>query len=75
MQQPFSQDLQVRRSGGGAIPSQFVAKARTWCCRRAEMIDHIVHDADVVAINGNSYRLRNTEKDTLTSLRTENRAQ
>jgi DNA replication protein DnaC len=41
----------------------------------AAMIDRIVHHADVLTLKGNSYRLRNTEIDTLPSHRHENRAQ
>jgi len=41
----------------------------------AAMIDRIVHHADVLTLKGNSYRLRNTEIDTLPSHRNENRAQ
>ena len=41
----------------------------------AAMIDRIVHHADVLTLKGNSYRLRNTEIDTLPSHRRENRAQ
>ena len=41
----------------------------------AAMIDRIVHHADVLTLKGNSYRLRNTEIDTLPSHRSENRAQ
>jgi hypothetical protein len=39
------------------------------------MIDRIVHHADVHTLEGNSYRLHNTEIDTLPSIRSENRAQ
>ena len=40
----------------------------------AAMIDRIVHHADVLTLKGNSYRLRNTEIDTLPSTRPENTA-
>ena len=51
---------------GGVFGDQVVAAA---------MIDRIVHHADVLTLKGNSYRLRNTEIDTLPSHRNENRAQ
>jgi DNA replication protein DnaC len=38
----------------------------------AAMIDRIVHHADVLTLKGNSYRLRNTEIDSLPSTRAEN---
>jgi hypothetical protein len=40
----------------------------------AAMIDRIVHDADVLTLKGNSYRLRNNEINTLPSMRTDNTA-
>lgn len=40
----------------------------------AAMIDHIVHHADVLTLKGNSYRLRNTEIDTLPSHRNDGTA-
>jgi len=40
----------------------------------AAMIDRIVHHADVLTLKGNSYRLRNTEIDTLPSHRTDSTA-
>lgn len=38
------------------------------------MIDRIVHHADVLTLKGNSYRLRNTEIDTLPSHRSDGTA-
>lgn len=40
----------------------------------AAMIDRIVHHAEVVTLKGSSYRLRNTEIETLPSVRAENAA-
>ena len=40
----------------------------------AAMIDRIVHHADVLTLKGNSYRFRNTEINTLPSMRTDNTA-
>jgi hypothetical protein len=40
----------------------------------AAMIDRIVHHADVLTPKGNSYRLRNTEINTLPAMRTDNTA-
>jgi hypothetical protein len=40
----------------------------------AAMIDRIVHHADVLTLKGNSYRLRNTEINTLPSMRTDHTA-
>jgi hypothetical protein len=39
------------------------------------MIDRIVHHADVIALKGSSYRLKNTGITTLPSARAENTAQ
>jgi DNA replication protein DnaC len=41
----------------------------------AAMIDGIVHHADVLTLKGNSYRLRNTDIDTLPSHRASDTAQ
>ena len=41
----------------------------------AAMIDHIVHHADVLTLKGSSYRLRNTDIDTLPSHRASDTAQ
>jgi DNA replication protein DnaC len=41
----------------------------------AAMIDRIVHHADVLTLKGNSYRLRNTDIDTLPSHRASDKAQ
>jgi len=41
----------------------------------AAMIDRLVHHADVVALEGDSHRLRSTGIDTLPSARAENTAQ
>jgi DNA replication protein DnaC len=41
----------------------------------AAMIDRLVHHADVVALKGASYRLKNSGLDTLPSARTENTTQ
>ena len=41
----------------------------------AAMIDRIVHHADVLTLKGNSYRLRNTDIDTLPSHRASDTAQ
>jgi DNA replication protein DnaC len=40
----------------------------------AALIDRIVHHADVLTLKGNSYRLRNTDINTLPSMRTDNTA-
>ena len=40
----------------------------------AAMIDRIVHHAEVITLKGSSYRLRNTEIETLPSVRAENAA-
>ncbi|MGU3432622.1 IS21-like element helper ATPase IstB [Actinomycetes bacterium M1A6_2h] len=40
----------------------------------AAMIDRIVHHADVLTLKGSSYRLKDTEVDTLPSAKTENQA-
>jgi DNA replication protein DnaC len=41
----------------------------------AAIIDRIVHHADVLTLEGNSYRLRNTDIDTLPSHRVSDKAQ
>ena len=39
------------------------------------MIDRIVHHAEVIALKCSSYRLRNSEIDTLPSIRVEERSE